>query len=119
MKPTPSTHYYGELFEQFIVTECIKLAGYNKSEYQFSYLRTESDVEVDLIVERPGEKLLLIEIKSKACVEQNDLKSLVHIASDFEKCEAVCFSCDPHIKKIDDVMIYPWQIGIKKFFGAE
>src|SRR3990167_5238546 len=54
-------------------------------------LRTESDVEVDLIVERPGEKLLLIEIKSKKCVDQSDLKSLNNIASDFEKCEAVCF----------------------------
>src|SRR3990167_11191348 len=114
--PTPSTNYYGELLEQFIVTECVKLAGYYKSEYQFSYLRTESDVEVDLIVERPGEKLLLIEIKSKTCVDQSDLKSLNNIASDFEKCEAVCFSCDPHTKKIDDVMIYPWQAGIKKFF---
>lgn len=112
----PSTNYYGDLFEQFIVTECIKLAGYNKSEYEFSYLRTESDVEVDLIVERPGEKLLLIEIKSKTCVEKSDLKALVNIANDFENCEAVCFSCDPHIKKINDVTVYPWQVGIKKFF---
>ncbi len=115
--PVPSTNYYGDLFEQFIVTECIKLAGYYKSEYQFSYLRTESDVEVDLIVERPGEKLLLIEIKSKTCVEHSDLKSLMTIADDFKECEAVCFSRDSMIKKIDDVMIYPWEIGIKKFFG--
>lgn len=115
--PTPSTNYYGDLFEQFIVTECIKLAGYNKSEYEFSYLRTESDVEVDLIAERPGEKLLLIEIKSKTCVEKSDLKSLINISHDFEKCEPICFSCDPRIKKIENVMIYPWQEGIKKFFG--
>ncbi len=115
--PVPSTNYYGELFEQFIVTECIKLAGYTKSEYRFSYLMTEGDVEVDLIVERPGEKLLLIEIKSKACVEKEDLKSLMSIASDFEECESVCFSCDSREKKIDEVMIYPWQIGIKHFFN--
>jgi len=114
--PVPSTNYYGDLFEQFIVAECIKLAGYNKSEYQFSYLRTESDVEVDLIVERPGEKLLLIEIKSKTHIEKSDLKSLINIASDFQNCEAVCFSCDLYVKKIDDVMVYPWQAGIKKFF---
>src|SRR3990167_3381528 len=73
-----STNYYDDLFEQFIVTECIKLASYNKSEYQFSYLRTESDVEVDLIVERPGKQLLLIEVKSKVCVEKSDLKSLIN-----------------------------------------
>ncbi|OGT48786.1 MAG: hypothetical protein A3E82_08220 [Gammaproteobacteria bacterium RIFCSPHIGHO2_12_FULL_38_11] len=114
-----STNYYDDLFEQFIVTECIKLASYNKSEYQFSYLRTESDVEVDLIVERPGKQLLLIEVKSKVCVEKSDLKSLINIASDFPECEAVCFSCDPYIKKIDDVMVYPWQEGIKKFFDDD
>jgi len=72
---------------------------------------------VDLIVERPGEKLLLIEIKSKTCVEKSDLKSLMNISQDFEKCESVCFSCDPRTKKIGDVMIYPWQESIKKFFG--
>lgn len=114
--PTPSTNYYGDLFEQFIVTECVKLAGYNKSEYQFSYLRTENDVEVDLIVERPGEKLLLIEIKSKTCIEASDLKSLLNIARDFPESEAICLSCDPYTKKIENVMIYPWQIGIKKYF---
>ena len=116
--PIPSTNYYGDLFEQFIITECVKLAGYYKSEYQFSYLRTENDVEVDLIVERPGEKLLLIEIKSKTCIEKSDLKALINIAGDFQDCESVCFSCDPYIKKIDDVMIYPWKIGIKQFFDG-
>lgn len=113
----PSTNYYGDLFEQFIITECIKLAGYNKSEYQFSYLRTENDVEIDLIVERPGEKLLLIEIKSKSNVTIQDLKSLRAIAKDFETGEAICFSQDTHVKKIEGVTIFPWQIGIQHFFG--
>ena len=50
-------------------------------------------------------------------IEKNDLKSLIKISADFSACEAVCFSCDPYVKKIENVMIYPWRIGIEKFFG--
>lgn len=115
--PQPGTSYYGELFEQFIVTECIKLADYFWSEYKFSYLMTGAGTEIDLVVERPGEKLLLIEIKSKAQVLENDVSALGRMAGDIGECEAVCFSQDKRQKKIGKVMVYPWQHGIKQFFG--
>lgn len=116
VKPARSTSYYGELFEQFIVTECIKLASYFKPEYRFSWLLTESGLEVDLIVERPGEKILFIEIKSSTSVRQNDLNYFKKIADEFGKCEAICLSCDPREKKIDSITVYPWAAGIKKYF---
>lgn len=114
----PATFYFGDLFEQFVIIECIKLASYYQSEYRFSYLRTENDVEVDLVVERPQQKLLLIEIKSKENAGKEDLKSLLHFSADLS-CEAVCFSRDPRPKKIDEVMIYPWDVGIKHFFVTD
>lgn len=117
-KPQRSTSYYGELFEQFVIIESIKVASYFKSEYRFSYLMTESNVEIDLIVERPGEKLLCIEIKSSNAVTKQDLTSLKRISNDLENCEAVCFSQDPRPKKIENMMVYPWMEGIKKFFWA-
>lgn len=117
LKPMKSTSYYGELFEQFIIIECFKLATYYKSEYKFSYLMTEAGVEIDLVIERPGEKILFIEIKSSIAVKKEDLISMNKIIKDFGECEAVCFSCDPRQKKIDDIMIYPWEKGIKKYFS--
>ena len=51
LKPVPSTSYYGELFEQFIIVECIKLKHYYQSEYRLSYLMSASDLEIDLIIE--------------------------------------------------------------------
>ena len=117
LHPVKSTSYYGELFEQFIVVECIKLASYYKSEYRFSYLMTESNVEIDLVIERPGEKLLLIEIKSSDIVRKEDLTSLDSIASDMGNCEAICFSCEPRKKKIGEIMVYPWMEGIRKYFS--
>ena len=52
---------------------------------------TESEVEIDLVVERPGEKLLFIEIKSSNTVRKEDLSSMERLVNDFDDCEAVCF----------------------------
>ena len=117
LPPLKSTSYYVELFEQFIIVECIKLASYYQSEYRFSYLMTEAGMEVDLLVERPGKKILFIEIKSSSSVRTEDVSSLSKIANDFGECEAICFSCDSRKKKIGNVMVYPWEMGIKKYFS--
>lgn len=116
LNPTPGTSYYGDLFEAFVIVECVKLATYFQPEFKFSYLMTAAGVEVDLVVERPGQKTLFIEIKSKPDVNAEDLSSLEKIATDFGQCEAVCFSQDPRKKKIGSTVIYPWQQGIKAFF---
>lgn len=112
----PETSAYGEVFEHFIIVECHKLASYFFSEYRFSYLRTKDDAEIDLIVDRPGLPLLLIEIKSKNSVQSEDLNRFQQIIKNFPTCEAVCFSRDTHVKKIGAVTVYPWADGIKKYF---
>lgn len=112
-----STSSYGEVFEHFIILESIKLASYKKSEYRFSYLRTKDNVEVDLIVERPGKPILFIEIKSTNNVREQDLSQLRLITKDFKKCEAVCFSQDPWKKQFGNITVMPWQDGIVEYFS--
>lgn len=114
--PKPGTSYYGELFESFIVGECIKLANYFNKEFKFSYLRTAAGVEIDLVVERPEQPLLLLEIKSSPHVNAADLKSLNQIGRDLGECDLVCFSNDPRKRKIDNVTVYPWQKGLAELF---
>lgn len=116
VQPRFGTSYYGELFESFIIMECIKLANYYQTEFRFSYLMTEADVEVDLVVERPGNPLLLIEIKSTDDVKAEHLTALEGIARVIGENESVCFSNDKRHKKIGEVTVYPWQKGIKHFF---
>jgi predicted AAA+ superfamily ATPase len=113
------TSYYGELFESFVIIECIKLASYYYSEYRFSYFMTGAGLEIDLVVERPAQLLLLIEIKSSEQVRSEDLKSLRKISVELGNCEAVCFSNDPLQRKVDGVMVYPWKEGIEKFFALQ
>ena len=110
------TSTYGETFEHMVILECVKLAGYYKSEYRFSYLRTKDDAEIDLLVERPGKPVLFIEIKSSKQITEESLRTLISLSKDFGNCEAVCLSNEPHEKLIHGVKVMPWDKGIKRFF---
>ncbi len=116
LNPVHGTSYYGELFEQFIIVECFKLLHYYKSEYRMSYLMTASDLEIDLIIERPGLPPLFIEIKSKDAVTESDLSNLLNLTAEFGACEAICLSQDPLKKKIGSAMVYPWYEGLRTIF---
>lgn len=107
---------YGEAFEHFVIIQCKNLASYYHLDYKFSYLRTKDDAEIDLVVERPGQKILFIEIKSSSNIQSQHLSNLKQLARDFGECEKVCFSQDIYVKKLDDVMVYPWAEGIKHYF---
>lgn len=117
--PTPGTSYYGELFEQFIIGEAMKLQQYYQSEYRLSYLMTASDSEIDLIVERPGLPPVFLEIKSKDNVGLSDVHSLLQLSQDFGACEAICLSQDPRKKQLDAVTVYPWQAGLAYIFKCD
>lgn len=110
------TSDYGNSFEHFIILECIRLASYYYPEYRFSYLKTKDDVEIDLIVERPGKKTLCIEIKSSDYVPEEKLSSFMTIVKDMENREAICLSQEPRPKKIGDIMVLPWMEGLRQYF---
>lgn len=112
----PENSYYGEVFEHHVILECWKLAKYFKPEYRLSYLQTKDGVEVDLVIDRPGDKYLFIEIKSTNNVKKEQLSTFQRLVTDFGECEAVCFSRDSHAKQLNEIRVFPWQEGIKKFF---
>ena len=108
------TYEFGNLFETFIINEIIRLNSYARKDWQFYYLKTGGGVEVDIVIERPGKPLALIEIKSASSISRRDIKGLQQISRDLKPCCAYCFSRDIHRKKIDDVMCLPWEKGIKE-----
>jgi predicted AAA+ superfamily ATPase len=112
----PSTSAYGNAFEHFIILEIINLASYYYSDFRFSYLRTKDDAEIDIVVERPGEKILFIEIKSSKNVSAEKLSSFSRLIKDFGEYEAICLSQDIRPKKLDNILVLPWSDGIKRFF---
>lgn len=113
---TPRTSAYGEAFEHFILLEFIRLGNYFQPDYRFSFIRTAGDVEVDLVIERPGKQLLCIEIKSSDAINEMDISSFSKITKDIENCEAIVLSQDRFTKKFDHVTCYPWKKGIAECF---
>lgn len=113
---TPRTSAYGEAFEHFVLLEFMRLGSYFEPDYRFSFLRTAGDVEIDLIVERPGKNLLCIEIKSSDSINESDISSFMKITRDIPNTEAIVLSQDPHPKKFDHITCYPWQQGIANSF---
>jgi predicted AAA+ superfamily ATPase len=113
----PRTSAYGDAFEHFIILECMRLASYHRLDYRFSYLRTPNDVEIDLIVERPGKPLLCIEIKSTADIQSVDIGSFMRLCADIPGSEAICLCNEKYPKKMENVTVFPWQQGLEQYFS--
>jgi len=112
----PKTNAYDNAFEHYIILECIRLSDYYHSEYKFSYLRTKDDVEIDLIVDRPGKPLLCIEIKSTEEVNKEDISSFINITKGIPNSISYCLCRDRFPKMIEHVNVLPWQQGLHQLF---
>jgi hypothetical protein len=110
----PSTGYYGELFEQYIILEISRLVSYYEVQYRMSYLLTASGVEIDLIIERPGKTTLVLEIKSSKHVPQSELSNLVAIAKEITNAEAICLYDGTDTLRYNEVDVVPWRVGISQ-----
>ena len=112
------TYAFGQAFEHFILLECHKLNHYFRRAYKFFYLRTKEGVEVDLVIQRPGKKDLLVEIKSKQEVRVEDTKSLNKLSKDWKSpCETQIWSLDPQKQKIKTVKCLPWRQALKALYS--
>ena len=108
---------FGDAFEHFIILQCKALIDYYHTSYHLSFIKTKDGAEVDLVVERPGQPYLFIEIKSTDNVRPEQVTTLKQLANDFGDCEAVCLSRDPYPKQIDTVKVLPWQQGLISYFS--
>lgn len=115
----PKTSAYGCAFEHFIITQMIALNSYYKKDFRFSYLRTRNDVEIDLIIERPGKSLLCIEIKSNDVVKESDIVGFASLVHDLPNPQAMVLSQDKQAKLFGDIHVLPWQEGMDKIFNEK
>lgn len=81
----PKTNAYGDAFEHWVILEVKKLISYKRLDWELFYYRTKSDVEIDLVIQRPGDSLILIEIKSKDKVSEKDAFNLETLGEDLDE----------------------------------
>ncbi len=110
----PKTYAFGNSFEHFLINEIIHLHEYRQLDYQFSYLRTKDDAEIDLIVERPGMPTALIEIKSTENTSGINFTNLERFRKDVKNTEAFVFSLDTTPRKAGSITYLHWKQGIQE-----
>ena len=111
----PSTSYYGDLFEAFIITQIKAGLEYQVGQFTLSYLHTKDGAEIDLIVERAGQETLCIEIKSASSIRKEQLTNLAKLSADIENSKAICLYDGNEHLKYDQVEVVPWREGISEF----
>lgn len=116
----PQTYAWGEAFEHWVILEIIKRVSYLRLDWSLSYLRTKDDLEIDLVIDRPGQNPALIEIKSKAKVTAEDTKALRLLGNDIHpKSDQYLFSLDPLEARFEKVKAFHWIKGIEVLFGKQ
>lgn len=103
------TKPYGRVFEHYIIKEIINLSKYNHNDFKFSFYRTDSGAEVDLIIETPNDKIYAIEIKSTDDPQQKYLNGLRSFQEVCPNAQLICACQTQHRSKMDDISIIPWQ----------
>ena len=108
------TYEYGKAFEHFMITQIVHLSQYRYPDWRFSYLRTGAGVEIDLIIERPGLPVAIIEIKSSQRIDERDVRGLARFTGDFHEPLALCISRDRARMQIDDVLCVHWREALEE-----
>ena len=109
------TYSFGCAFEHFVIAEFVRLCQYKNNDWQFFYLRTKDHAEIDLIIERPGETTLLIEIKSTSRLAEKDVATLIRFKKENDLWDAVCISRDKNEKIMNSVLCMHWKQAFSKF----
>jgi len=106
---------YGKLFEAWVIQEMIRYNDYHNLDLKFSYWRTNSDLEVDVIASRgAGAPIAAIEIKSATSPETKELVGLDRFQQDYPKAKRLCFCRTPKaFVHHSGVTCMPWQDGLK------
>jgi predicted AAA+ superfamily ATPase len=111
----PHTSAFGSAFEHFIVQHLVALNDYYETGYRFSYLRTKDDVEVDVVIERPGMSTVFAEIKSSDRIESVDLRAFARLATDLDG-EPWVVCREERESRRDGLRVVPWRAALDELF---
>jgi uncharacterized protein len=112
VQPHPGTSYYGELFEHWVTAELHARNAYEQLDWRFSYLQTKAGLEVDLVIQRPGQPLALVEIKSTDQVREEHTHALKAFLPDFPDADFILLSRDSRSQVFGRIQAHPWEEGI-------
>jgi uncharacterized protein len=71
---------FGAALENFIVSELQKQSTWHNERIKFFHFRTQTGIEVDIVLENAAGDLIGIEVKSKETIKSDDFKGLQELA---------------------------------------
>lgn len=114
-----ATFEYGDLFETFLINEFLKISSALQKRWEFSYFQTTENTEIDLIIEPPRGKPILIEIKSFRKLSEDKIRSFLSLIKDVDHSHAYVLSNDPIEREIGGARCLHWRAGLKEIFEIE
>ena len=112
---TEGTSAFGEAFEHWMIQEIFRLNHYTQSDYRLSYFATKNDVEIDLVLSR-GRETILVEIKSAKTHQLDEIRKLDRSSEIFKPTATYYVSRDSHSIKEGGVQALHWKNFLKKLF---
>jgi predicted AAA+ superfamily ATPase len=113
-----SSSRYGNLFETWVIQELFRLNDYTRSDLRFHYWRTNTGMEVDVLVSRgSADPHLAIEIKSGTAPREADLRGLQAFHAEYPRARLACWCRTPRLYDAGSVEVYPWKDGLSALFS--
>ncbi len=110
----PQTSAFGDAFEHWVILEFLKLSKYLALDWELFYAQTKEGAEIDLVITRPGQPLLLVEIKSKEVVTKEDAKTLETLGNEYQEAtEKWLLSRDPVSQEFGSTQAMHWLDALK------
>ena len=116
-KLIPGSSLYGRAFEHFVILEAVRLNEYRRQRAKLSYLRTKDGLEVDLIVEKPGQRPIFIEIKSTDTADNIDQRGFSQLLDSSQEAQGLILSRDKSRITRGKITCLHWRDGLKEIFG--
>jgi predicted AAA+ superfamily ATPase len=96
----------------------IRWARYSSRNTQLFYYQPHGGKEIDLVISRPGKKIILVEIKSTEFVEERHIEALNSSGSHFENVIKKCISNDRTAKILNGVECVHWKEFLHDLYGS-
>lgn len=98
-----STTEFGKSFEHLILTEIRAARSYSEKDYDITFWRTKSGLEVDFIL---GDGQVAVVVKSR--VRSGDLRGINAFVEEFKPEKAIVVTAEDDRRRIDSIEVMPY-----------
>ncbi len=113
---TPGSEIFGRAFEHFIFQEILAHSHYSGKNYQISYWRTSSGLEVDFIL---GEHEVALEVKGVPEVKPHHLKGSKAFCDEYKPKKSIIVSLDQRPRMSGEISILPVKDFLERLWKGE